>query len=288
MKKIALAALLVPFLFCSCVSPYTYKNSSSYEAGNATISGIVKSIDIDWKAGDITIQKAERNSVRIEETASNTISDAMKVHYLYDEDDKSLMIKFCKSKTTPKADYTKNLVISLPNDTVLEEFICEDAAGNIKILSVPCKTCEIETAAAAMDLNLPGTTDYIEVSSSAGAQIITGGYIKEIIAENAAGTFSVTADKIDDLNVDTAAGKVNVNTLVAPCKVAVITTGAGAVTLGMPENDGFKIDFSGVIKDVSGSDFALTKSGDTWKYKDGGSSSYTINTLAGSLTVNKL
>lgn len=286
MKMKKCLPLLGAILLCSChididigVHPvYEYKDGDIYSKGNTTYEELsnLAVLDIDWVCGDVTIKAYDGTGIKIEEDDEDLLPSQL-VRHLYNEEDETLTIKFCKSGIDEKKmdNLKKNLFVYIPQDAVIKYLDYNSASGNLDVTDIYCKKCEIDIASGDAVLAFKGeTTEFVEADCLSGNITLTGEYVKEF-------------------EFDCASGEVNIATNKAPEK-AEIDGASVEVNLYLPEDiPGFKIKLCGASTRFSnkGSGFSIDSEEEivtkTYTYGDK-SSSFKIDGLAAKLQIFKL
>ena len=109
--KILLTVILLLVLgSCACsVSGYTYKNSGRYTAGNATVTGKVKTIDISWIDGQVNIGQYDGDGVIVKETSGKNLEREERLHWYLK--DGTLYIKYAGSGFRSAKSLDKKLTV---------------------------------------------------------------------------------------------------------------------------------------------------------------------------------
>ena len=258
-----------------------FAGGDGYTAGNATISQNIKNLDIDWTSGMINIDYHKENTVIIEETSKKEIRPDRQMRWKIDGD--TLQIRYEKSGFHMFGLFSsasKNLTVTLPEETVLDTARISATSGTVFIpslstdrLSLDITSGDIDATVQARSISTEMTSGKMTLSSKGTAEEIHAGATSgdiSILAENAgllditatSGQVTVQTDSFDELNIDVTSGDVMA---MLPSEPGF--TGKFDVTSG-------KIEF----------DLPMEKSGDTYICGDG-SGKAKIDATSGNITV---
>lgn len=218
MKKIVKTLLL--FSFClfmsSCVininTGYHYDNAEDYSAGNATISGEVRSINVDWISGSITLLPTDASEVSIYENNWESIPERKRVHYFFDSSCGELIIKFCAPiKDISIADFEKDLIIYVPN-SYTSLFIEGNTVSADFISSVSCvKTAYINSVSGNLNITSSGNIDRIDYDSVSGDVTINCNALNSFESDTTSGDVFIITNDGNEINCDSVSGDVELN-----------------------------------------------------------------------------
>lgn len=248
-------ALAMILSFSGCVtihiSSESYPDSDKYTAGDAVYDAEeIKTISIDYAAGDINMVLSGTSSVKVTERTKTDIEEQYRIHTYLDENG-TLFIKYCKSDVKINSDsissffknYEKKLTVELPEALALESLELDAAAGNIEIELGTCKDVNIDTAA---------------------------------------GDIKIYGADITNFDLDSAAGNITAGFGKAPAK-ADFDNAAGNITIAVPKDSGITLDYDKGAGDFK-CDMQYTKDGSTYVIGDG-SSEFDVDMAAGDLTI---
>ena len=169
MKKIALvlALALCAVILSGCAeinSLVSGITGGNFKGGNAVITDKIENLDISWTAGSVKIAYHPESTVTLDETASRSIS----------EDDK---LQWKLEGTTLKVQYNKpgirlntpakNLVITLPEGTVLKNAVIGATSAEIDIPSITADSVSLNSTSG--DVTASVTAPDITAGSSFAA-----------------------------------------------------------------------------------------------------------------------
>lgn len=187
--KILLTVILLVILG-GCVrgvGGYTYKNSGRYTAGNTTVNGKVKTIDISWNDGQVNIGLHDGDGVIVKETSGKNLEREERLHWYLK--DGTLYIKYAESGFRSTKSLDKKLTVLLPEDLALTRLTVDAVSAKTTVTDVAAGKLEIDTVSGGAKLQLR-RADSVEINSVSGAVSIQ------------------TDDVPDRITVDTVSGGV--------------------------------------------------------------------------------
>lgn len=169
------------------VGGYTYKNSGRYTAGNATVTGKVKTIDISWIDGQVNIGQHDGDGVIVKETSGKDLDKGERLHWYLK--DGTLYIKYAKSGFRSTKSLDKKLTVLLPEDLALTKLAIDAVSAKTTVTDITADKLEINTVSGGVKLQLH-QADSAEINSVSGSVSLQ------------------TDDALDRINVDTVSGGV--------------------------------------------------------------------------------
>jgi DUF4097 and DUF4098 domain-containing protein YvlB len=284
---LALLTAVIAACFTGCVSiSDTYPDSDKYSSGNAEFkSSEVRSIDINWRSGSITVTRHDADNVTVTESCKNDLKDSQKVHTWLDGD--TLRIQYCESGETfigfnsPQ----KSLEILIPEDMELSELSYDGSSGDAKFENITADTISVDVSSGDADI-ISCSAKYFDVESSSGdITIEQKGEAVSIEAEASSGDIDITAEKTGELDAEASSGKIVVRLENMPADTD-IDTSSGNVKVYVPEDADFTADIDTSSGDFD-SDLALSKDGDTYT-KGSGTNKLSIDTSSGDIKILSL
>lgn len=204
-------------------------NSSSGEADPS----VVRDINIEWVAGDITIVPADTDVITFTESGSFDEKDTMvwkvsgdKLLIQYNKGN-SFNISFFSFGTT--TNISKDLMISVPRDWLCEELSIDCASANLEISDFTAKSidfdgasgegnfanCNVETLSietVSGDIDYNGELTYLECDGvSARCELVLTNYPKSLTMDGVSGDLDVTlpADCGFSAQMDSVSGNIS-------------------------------------------------------------------------------
>lgn len=145
MKK-TVSALLTLSLLCACCLlsacglldafsnrvPTTYASAEKYTAGNTEFEGKVDTFGIWWQDGSVTVKTHKENTVKIEESANQTLDDTFRLHWRYyntTDYGNVLYIQYSASGNFDFGELKKDITVYLPENDGMDLSLQTDAAS---------------------------------------------------------------------------------------------------------------------------------------------------------------
>ena len=221
MKKTiaAVAVLLVAAVLMSSCSLFIntdihmeiYANEDKYSIGDFEYDAAdIKSVDIEWICGNVTIIPTMNEKLSVKENADN-IDDDLKMRYFIDGS--TLRIKFCKSglRRTMTESAKKALTVEIPDNISLKvntvssdvSFGASGQTLHSLRLDFTYKKIEIETVSGKIDFSDLG-------QSGAGDYYVMGVVCDELALSSISGKISAEIFECNNAKVESTSGSVNV------------------------------------------------------------------------------
>ena len=327
-SRIITAALIVCLLVVGACAWYmfgwssgmTYANADKYTAGNATVTGSVNNLFIDWTEGSVKIEYHKGSGVIVSETASRALSEEEQLRWWLDGD--TLRIRYARPNFRVTSRLNKALTVSLPEGTVLK---AADIGATSADITVPDLTADeirldstsgditagtsakkLTVASTSGDIRITQYADAVDVSltSTSGGIGCTLGSAKSVRADSTSGAISLNLSKgADKVRLGSTSGNIyadfafagkaeisstsgSVHAKVASFDELKIGSTSGSVTAQLPEKPGFTCS----ADTTSGSfDSALPLAKDGKKYVCGdGSAKCVIDTTSGDIRIEEI
>ena len=268
------------------VTKYQYKNADRYTAGNTEISERVKSLDVNWISGSVSIIAWDGDTVRIREDEDITDPD-QQVHWYLESG--RLHIQYCASKRFQADLPSKDLIIELPvgwasnlssieietvsasvnlNDLDTRELQIESVSGGFNLVKVSAADADLDTVSghiSATDLN----ASIIDVETVSGTTTLSG-WIGNGTFETGSGDVTLTSNGTPEaLDLKTVSGNI---TLIYPLTGTIL-------------NEGFRVVLDTVSGDIK-SELHYTKAGNNYSFGSG-KHVYTFESVSGDLIVKE-
>lgn len=239
--------------------------SGDYNIGGGSISEKINAVTVNWASGKVDISVYDGETVEISETPTD--NEDYKLRYRVE--DGRLTVHSEKSGFNfgiirrPK----KELTIKIPR-AYAEDF----------------KELKIDAVSAEIIIN------GITASQSIETDTVSGGLTAKEITANSLECNTVSGDikasgAISRFDLDSTSGNADIVSSV-PLKKLETDTVSGDVTVTIPENDGFSLEFDTVSGDLD-CDFALAKRYGQSIYKNG-SAEFEADSTSGDLTIKML
>lgn len=250
--------------FSIVISGTTYADADSYKIGGGSVTEPINAVEVDWVSGKIEISVYDGETTEISE---NEISDEdYKLRYRVENG--RLTVHSEKSGFSfgiigrPK----KELTIKIPRAY----------AENLK---------EIKISSTSADTNLNGLT----VSESAEIDTVSGRVTAENLNTASLECDTVSGDikasgAIESFDLDSTSGSAQISTSV-PLKKFETDTVSGDVTVTLPENSGFTLEFDTVSGDLN-CELPMTNKNGKHICNDG-SAEFEADSTSGDFTIKK-
>ena len=278
----------------------TYANADQYTAGDATVTGTVENLDVNWKSGSIKIEYHSGSEIRVTETGNRTISGDDQLRWWLDGT--TLRIQYAKSGRFHIIDtLNKTLTISLPEGIVLKTAKIHTTSGDMDIPQLTADETELTVTsgnvratadtrkmtvrATSGDLNisLPGNAEAVTFEVTSGKITADIGYAEKLSIHGTSSDINFYG-KAGDADIKTTSGAVSVRFLTF--RTLNIDVTSGNVTAALPENPGFTLDAKMTSGKLNYEGIAFTRGGDVYSCGDG-SGRCSIHTTSGDIRIMK-
>ena len=279
---------LFPFGNHTTSGGWTYAESGKYTAGPAELpADIIKNIRVNWLDGSITLSAADTDQVIVKETSSQKLSTKEQLHYYLKGD--TLLIEYrgaTKNIITAFANgLSKKLEIQIPRKYAdsFQEILVDGVSSDINLDNLKTKKLSLDNVSG--DIRLKNVeSDTLSANTTSGSLNSTN----LIVSENAV-TNSTSGDVILDGSLtavqhDSVSGDLQITSAACPENIQAGTT-SGSVTLNIPANSGFTLEYDTVSGDLE-SDFPTTGS-DSRRTYESGKCHFRIDTVSGSMKLSK-
>jgi lia operon protein LiaG len=234
-------------------SGFSY-NDDNYKIGDGEVpKDQVSEIEVNWTAGNVTIAPTMGDEatdvISFTEESGTQLDEDYELRYKLE--DGVLKIMFAKPNVKFQGIFqslNKDLVIHVPVGTELSDITIDTVSANI----------DLESITATNQFNLATVSGNID-----GTQIIAD----VMAAETVSGKIRWNEATLRTVSAESVSGEINVSFLTMPTNIQMETV-SGAMTLGLPENEGFKVDYDKVSGDFD-CDFDVRINKNMAMYKNG-------------------
>ena len=243
--------LTVGCIGCTSSGLIRYANAEKYTAGGFTYEASeITAVDIDWAAGDITLQSG-KGTLSVSESGGETLDEADRLHWWIDGS--TLKIKYCESgRISTVSASQKDLTVELPDfvdlkiDIASGKIAAENmlnlgvldvntASGGVGIEYLSAKEVKIDTASGGVNLAHAVISGAIRINSA------SGGVTSEILGADsvridvASGGVKLRVNMVNSIDIDSVSGGVNLQ-LASPERGAKVRceTVSGTVNIKLP------------------------------------------------------
>ncbi len=257
---------------------YAYEeteNGYRYEYSWNTEENELTGLDVDWINGRVELKIGTESHVKIEETANRALGDEEKLQLSSSGgtlrikwDNKFLNFSIFENRY-------KDLVVELPRSLAgkLELLECSTTSGNISVKGLAAERAEVQSTSG--DLELSGLKGkYGSFSTTSGKIGLEDSSFEESLSvSTVSGSCDLSGNKGGAVSLNTVSGSLDyqgsaatldANSISAPVFAELSTcpeqaglhSVSGGLTLAIPENTGFEVDYSSISGTFS-SDFPV-------------------------------
>lgn len=239
---------------------FTLEDGATASTGSVPASQI-RDIEIQWVAGNITIQPGDTDSITFAESSGVPEADQM----VWKQSGDKLILQFSQAKFSFDftTDFAKDLIVTVPQD-----WSCSD----------------LDIDAVSADLDISGlTVNEMDIETVSGKCDLSGCGVNKIALETVSGdlAFEGTLERMDFESVSATCTATLSNTP----KELDFDSLSGDLILTLPENTGFTAKIDSLSGEIS-SEFPTTVSKNTHTYGDGGCR-INADTMSGSMLIKK-
>ena len=235
-KQIALIALLaaLALALCACGADYCYDHAERYTAGDAAVSEPVRSLEIDWIDGSVTVLYGEGAEVILAETSENQLEQRDLLRWWLDGD--TLRVRYAEDGHHTDDQLNKHLTVTLPRDTVPADLSVTTRSASVQVEGITMEKGHWTTASGRVTAAFDA--EEAEITTASGGVRLTVGHAGKVDVTTASGSVSVDAGAFDALDVNTASGAITL-AVKQTGFTAEITSASGKLTdhLGMRTQD---------------------------------------------------
>lgn len=262
-----------------------YTNYKDYIVGGASYDTDVRKIDIDWISGNVSIYAYDGETVNVYEESEIELKETEKLRCRLNGG--KLDIKYVGPNTKlPRTGLRKRLYVEIPKAIAADftEIKVDAISANVDIKELGASMLDVQTTSGEITLE---TCDFpiCEIDSVSGSTEILSCKVAGLSVETASGKVLVENSEVTDFSVETVSGEVDFTSTIMPTAVRAESI-SGKITVTLPENGGFTLDYDSVSGDVS-CEFPTTKSLGKYIYGDG-VNVIKIKTISGNLSIRKL
>ena len=294
MKKLVLIFMLLVSALCifSCdvdenvsmklsFAKYQYKDEEKYTPGGTEIESAVDALDIDWVNGGVKIEYYDGKTVSVSEKSKDTLTDSTSLQY-YLEGTK-LNIKFCMNGEEDYQKLDKQLLIKLPNATVLNTLELDGVSSTFDVVDINAVNIDVSSVSRDVNLSLSGEVAELNADTVSGKFTVSKlAYVKKFRCESVSGKISLNIDRAEDIDIDTVNGDLEMRFASSPRSIAVDAV-AGSVTAYFPTDLNATLFFNNISGSFS-SDISYQKNKNKILFS-GAQNMYYIDTVSGSLSI---
>lgn len=282
-------------------------SGESYETVFYPTREELESLDIDWHSGDIEITVWDGEEIKlIEQAATGTLADDDRLNV--STSGGTLRIRWSEKHLFSlfgAKHAAKSLSVQLPRSMALASLTCRSVSGDVTLTGcsadqltagstsgavslqgVTAAALSADTVSGALTLEHTTASANADVTTTSGEMTLTAFSAPALLIETTSGAVSLSG-RVDSLTGSSVSAPLTAELTRCPAELSIQSV-SGGVTLTLPENDGFYLDYS-TVSGALHSDFPLTgglaKSGKAL-YGDGGSR-FSVSTTSGAITLKK-
>lgn len=192
----------------------SYPNADKYTAGNTSIAiDKLEEIDIDWISGSVQLELYEGETIELEETDADKLSEEDRVHSYYENG--VLRIQFRESEhfSFHLCNLTKSLHVRIPQklysepDAVLNKLSIDSVSADVTVNGLPMR--DFISDSVSGNISLTGAVEECELDSVSGdIQLISTTTPTDIETDTVSGdvTITVPADSQFSIEHDSVSG----------------------------------------------------------------------------------
>ena len=272
---------------------WAYSYSTTWDRALSSVEGL----DIGWGNGPVEIRAGQVTVITVTEYASRPLEEAEQL--AVSSSGGVLKIRWDGS-IVPLGllqDWEKRLVVEVPQAVAsqLEEFQCRNFSGDVAVSGFWAQDIQVASASGNVSIfYLNGET--AKVSTVSGNVCWQGGNVSQLRVESTSGAVDLTGMTSQVCSLETASGPVHyqgegkefsVETVSAPMwaglsscpEEADLRSATGAISLSLPENNGFEAVHSSISGKFT-SQFPGEEEDQTLRYKTGGAK-FSFTTTSG-------
>ena len=246
---------------------YMSYDDNNYSIGGGSIDAAgIDQVQVDWIAGNVNVRPTDGDQIVLTETSSKDLSEKYQVHWLVQ--DGTLKIKFAESRvhfTGIFKSLNKELTLEIPRDLALSVLDIETVSGGINAGAVTADTLDLETVSGNVNADGAAASDFK--------------------AETVSGAIKGSLSPSGNATMETVSGRIDLAFGLMPRNIKAETV-SGAIALGLPENDGFRVDYDKVSGNFN-CDFEVKLLKNAAIYKNG-QNRIDLSSVSGNLNITML
>lgn len=262
-----------------------YQHGDQYTAGGGSVPAAeIRHLDIQWVEGAVTVQPGEGDTITFSETSRRELTENQKLHY-YVRDGK-LYIKYCAPRISLNLNGSlgKSLTVTIPRELYLSSFGLEAVSATVELSGINADTMDIEAVSGSIGMQeiVCTSMDVEAVSGRVELSRITAG---EMDIEGVSGSVEIEDSELGELSCSMVSGKFTIEPGANVRRISAETI-SGTLRIILPENDGFTARYSEGSGRFS-CDFPVEMTGKRTAVYNGGGAEFELETVSGSLRIEK-
>lgn len=146
---LAAAAVL---LFRCDTDGYIYADGRRYTAGEATVTGRVSELDVNWISGKVTVATHDGEGIILAEKAERDLKEKEQLHWWLNDD--KLYIKHAASSLRSLESVSKELTILLPRNLQLDKLVIATVSADVEGTALAAEEMKLETVSGRANLEV--------------------------------------------------------------------------------------------------------------------------------------
>ena len=273
----------LPFVGINIGTAFHYKDSELYEVGGGTAEASeVNEIEVNWISGKIKIEPYEGNVIVFEETGQKALSEKERMRYYLNNGKLIIQFQAPNRGINILNNISKDLTIRVPEEFALDMLDVETVSGEIRGEGFSARKVDVDGISNRVNLDDILSTD-ISIESVSGNVVCTGIQVDKIDVESISGAISLMGI-LEEVECNSTSGKISIEPGLDVRRIDAESI-SGSITVLIPENEGFKVNYSS----ISGKfycDFPASISSEQAVYKDG-KAIFDIETLSGAIRIEE-
>jgi hypothetical protein len=161
-----------------------YPDSKLYTVGEGSASvREVRSLKLDWIAGNVTISTYGGKDIKFSESASYDMKPNEEMRYLIK--DGKLIIRFCAPGRVAKRD--KSLTVYLPEDYEPDKIVVDTASASVNVQDLKALEARLETVSGSVKAE-GIVSDTLSIETVSGKITVVGCMAESLITQSVSGS----------------------------------------------------------------------------------------------------
>ena len=263
---------------------YNLGNDEGYTASSSgEIDLDCTAMRIDWISGSVQIETYGGNTIKFYEE-SNTTDPDLQMRYKYDNG--TLNIHYARTGNFNLGVFDnviKKLYIQVPANTSLVVLSVDAVSAPIKINGLDAVNLKVDTTSGNVNI-AHMSSDTIDINTVSGKIDLSDVKANYINLDSVSGNHNIKGE-VERISSNTTSGEVNI-ICTKMLREADLDTVSGSMTIYLPENDGFKVNWDSVSGKFN-CDFPITYQNSSATYGNG-SASIKMNTVSGRMSIKQI
>lgn len=240
---------------------FTGENTGTVASVGHVPAGEIRDIQIEWAAGDISIEPGDVSEITFSETAGLAEEDQL----IWSKKGDKLVIQFCKTRVYfgISVEAPKSLEIVVPRDWICDELAIDAASAEVTVTNM--------------------TINAVDFDGASGVCTFTDCHVKNLDVDTASGDLRFSGT-LTELDCDAASASCTMLLSNCPRRIDA-EMASGDLRLTLPENCGFTVDLDALSGDFT-SDFTTAQQNGSYVFGDG-SCKISVSAMSGDVIIYK-